>query len=95
MARKKNQTKIQNEVKEENNIVENTINQDDDIPEKVIFANPDSKKDEIEKIPSEFIEIPQSINKDAEFGVKDGRPYKKVDDFRGIYTDTGEIFRLK
>ena len=62
--------------------------------EKVVFTNPDYKPEEKEKIPNYFVEPPKS-QKQAEFGVKNGRTYKKVDDYHGFYTDTGEVFRLK
>ena len=62
--------------------------------EKVVFTNPDYKPEEKEKIPNYFAELPKS-QKQAEFGVKNGRTYKKVDDYHGLYTDTGEVFRLK
>ena len=61
--------------------------------EKVVFTNPDYKPEEKEKIPNYFVEPPKS-QKQAEFGVKNGRTYKKVDDYHGLYTDTGEVFRL-
>ena len=62
--------------------------------EKVVFTNPDYKPEEKEKIPNYFVEPPKS-QKQAEFGVKNGRTYKKLDDYHGLYTDTGEVFRLK
>ncbi len=62
--------------------------------EKVVFTNPDFKPEEKEKVPTYFVEPPKP-QKEVEFGVKNGRTYKKLDEYYGLYTDTGEIFRLK
>lgn len=62
--------------------------------EKVEFTNPDFKPEEKEKVPAYFVEPPKP-QKEAEFGVKNGRTYKKLDEYYGLYTDTGETFRLK
>lgn len=77
----------------EENKEENLIDTEEK-QEKVVFTNPDYKPEEKEKIPNYFVEPPKS-QKQAEFGVKNGRTYKKVDDYHGLYTDTGEVFRLK
>lgn len=62
--------------------------------DKVVFTNPDFKPEEKEKVPNYFVEPPKP-QKEVEFGVKNGRTYKKLDEYYGLYTDTGETFRLK
>lgn len=62
--------------------------------DKGVFKNPDFRAEEKEKVPPYFVEPPKP-QKQAEFGVKNGRTYKKIDEYHGLYTDTGEVFRLK
>ena len=73
----------------EENLIDTEEKQD-----KVVFKNPDFRAEEKEKVPAYFVEPPKP-QKQAEFGVKNGRTYKKIDEYHGLYTDTGEVFRLK
>lgn len=80
---------VDTEKKQEDNLIDIEEKQ-----EKVVFTNPDYKPEEKERVPDYFVEPPK-LQKQAEFGVKNGRTYKKIDEYRGLYTDTGEVFRLK
>lgn len=80
---------VDTEKKQEDNLIDIEEKQ-----EKVVFTNPDYKPEEKEKVPDYFVEPPKP-QKQAEFGVKNGRTYKKIDEYHGLYTDTGEVFRLK
>lgn len=80
---------VDTEKKQEDNLIDIEEKQ-----EKVAFTNPDYKPEEKEKVPDYFVEPPKP-QKQAEFGVKNGRTYKKIDEYHGLYTDTGEVFRLK
>ena len=75
--------------KQEDNLIDTEEKQD-----KVVFKNPDFRAEEKEKVPPYFVEPPKK-QKESDFGVKNGRLYKKIDEYHGLYTDTGEVFRLK
>lgn len=80
---------IDTEENKEESLIDTEEKQD-----KVVFKNPDFRAEEKEKVPPYFVEPPKP-QKQAEFGVKNGRTYKKIDEYHGLYTDTGEVFRLK
>lgn len=79
------------EILPQENLAENRV---EDIPKDVKFENSNVKKEEGEKIPDYFISAPKT-NKEAVFGVKNGRTYKRIDAFTGVYTDTGEGLDLR
>lgn len=80
---------IDTEENKEENLIDTEEKQD-----KVVFKNPDFRAEEKEKVPPYFVEPPKK-QKESDFGVKNGRLYKKVDEYHGLYTDTGEMFKLK
>ena len=80
---------VDTEKKQEDNLIDIEEKQD-----KVVFKNPDFRAEEKEKVPPYFVEPPKK-QKESDFGVKNGRLYKKVDEYHGLYTDTGEMFKLK
>ena len=80
---------VDTEKKQEDNLIDTEEKQD-----KVVFKNPDFTPEEKEKVPPYFVEPPKK-QKESDFGVKNGRLYKKVDEYHGLYTDTGEMFKLK
>lgn len=80
---------IDTEENKEENLIDTEEKQD-----KVVFKNPDFRAEEKEKVPAYFVEPPKK-QKESDFGVKNGRLYKKVDEYHGLYTDTGEMFKLK
>ena len=80
---------VDTEKKQEDNLIDTEEKQD-----KVVFKNPDFRAEEKEKVPPYFVEPPKK-QKESGFGVKNGRLYKKVDEYHGLYTDTGEMFKLK
>lgn len=80
---------VDTEKKQEDNLIDIEEKQ-----EKVVFKNPDFRAEEKEKVPPYFVEPPKK-QKESDFGVKNGRLYKKVDEYHGLYTDTGEMFKLK
>lgn len=80
---------VDTEKKQEDNLIDIEEKQ-----EKVVFKNPDFRTEEKEKVPPYFVEPPKK-QKESDFGVKNGRLYKKVDEYHGLYTDTGEMFKLK
>ena len=87
--KKKNEEQVIDVENKEENLIDTEEKQD-----KVVFKNPDFRAEEKEKVPPYFVEPPKP-QKQAEFGVKNGRTYKKIDEYHGLYTDTGEVFRLK
>lgn len=80
---------IDTEENKEENLIDTEEKQD-----KVVFKNPDFRAEEKEKVPPYFVEPPKK-QKESDFGVKNGRLYKKVDEYHGLYTDIGEMFKLK
>lgn len=80
---------IDTEENKEESLIDTEEKQD-----KVVFKNPDFRAEEKEKVPPYFVEPPKK-QKESDFGVKNGRLYKKVDEYHGLYTDTGEMFKLK
>lgn len=88
-----NKEKIEEQVKDIENKEENLIDTEEK-QDKVVFKNPDFRAEEKEKVPPYFVEPPKK-QKESDFGVKNGRLYKKVDEYHGLYTDTGEMFKLK
>lgn len=85
----KEESLIDAEENKEENLIDTEEKQD-----KVVFKNPDFRAEEKEKVPPYFVEPPKK-QKESSFGVKNGRTYKKIDEYHGLYTDTGEVFRLK
>lgn len=85
----KEENLIDTEKNKEENLIDTEEKQD-----KVVFKNPDFRAEEKEKVPPYFVEPPKK-QKESDFGVKNGRTYKKIDEYHGLYTDTGEVFRLK
>ena len=85
----KEESLIDTEENKEENLIDTEEKQD-----KVVFKNPDFRAEEKEKVPPYFVEPPKK-QKESDLGVKNGRLYKKVDEYHGLYTDTGEMFKLK